>query len=62
MAKLRRGEWDAWISGVIIGTTEHEGSVFAMGMGVSDDAGFEVFVKRTCEPLLLAHHPLVVHF
>ncbi|KAK4693759.1 hypothetical protein P7C70_g8870, partial [Phenoliferia sp. Uapishka_3] len=34
MTKLRRGEWDPWIEGVIIGTNEHEGSVFAMGMGV----------------------------
>lgn len=36
MTKLGRGEWDEWIESVIIGTNEHEGSMFAaMGMQAS---------------------------
>ncbi|KAL8278728.1 hypothetical protein RQP46_008797 [Phenoliferia psychrophenolica] len=60
MDKLGRGEWDEWIEAVIIGTTEHEGSIFAMGMGVSSDDGFKVFVQRTFPPAL--HDGIIAHY
>lgn len=34
LSRLRRGEWDEWVEGVVLGTTEDEGSVFAWGLKV----------------------------
>ncbi|SCZ91978.1 BZ3500_MvSof-1268-A1-R1_Chr5-3g08259 [Microbotryum saponariae] len=34
--RLERGEWDEWVEAVIIGTNEHEGSMFAYTLKVAD--------------------------
>lgn len=38
--RLEAGEWDPWIESVVLGTTEDEGSLFVVGLGLTTlDAG-----------------------
>ena len=46
MKRFKEGEWDPWIKEVVMGTTEDEGSTFAMGMGITTRAGWNAFLER----------------
>ncbi|GAA5991793.1 hypothetical protein JCM10908_001144 [Rhodotorula pacifica] len=46
MRRFERGERDPWIKEVVIGTTEDEGSTFAMGMGILTRPAWEAFLQR----------------
>lgn len=59
--KVERGEWDSWIEGVLVGSNEDEGTMFAVGMQVSRflffRKNFLVWVRKGTDscfmPLLL---------
>ncbi|GAA5904828.1 hypothetical protein JCM6882_003216 [Rhodosporidiobolus microsporus] len=46
MERLRRGEWDPWVEGVVIGTTEDEGSAFAWGMKLNHPEAFDAYLTQ----------------
>ncbi|POY72113.1 hypothetical protein BMF94_4845 [Rhodotorula taiwanensis] len=50
MTRFKRGERDPWVRQVVIGTTEDEGSTFAMGMGIVSRPAWSAFLARFDEP------------
>lgn len=54
LARLRRGEWDPWVRAVVVGTNEHEGSMFSMGMGVSRSYFSSSFLGGRRELMMLS--------
>ncbi|KDE03600.1 hypothetical protein MVLG_05935 [Microbotryum lychnidis-dioicae p1A1 Lamole] len=44
--RLERGEWDEWVEAVIIGTNEHEGSMFAYTLKAASEAGYSALVSK----------------
>ncbi|SCV72812.1 BQ2448_4349 [Microbotryum intermedium] len=44
--RLQRGEWDEWIEAVIIGTNEHEGSIFALATKAASQPGYSALVSK----------------
>lgn len=46
ISRLAQGDIDPWIESIVIGTTEHEGSVFALGAGLTDPHKFERWIER----------------
>ncbi|GAA6013666.1 hypothetical protein JCM10207_004809 [Rhodosporidiobolus poonsookiae] len=56
MARLRKGEWDEWIEGVVIGVVEDEGSAFAWGMKLTHPAAYAGYVSQFPSSLQPAIH------
>lgn len=46
MRRFERGERDPWVRQVVLGTTEDEGSTFALGMGIVTAPAWRTFLDR----------------
>ncbi|GAA5882117.1 hypothetical protein JCM3774_005446 [Rhodotorula dairenensis] len=46
MRRFARGQKDPWIREVVLGTTEDEGSTFALGMGIVTAPAWQTFLER----------------
>ncbi|GAA6009118.1 uncharacterized protein JCM10292_005326 [Rhodotorula paludigena] len=46
MARLKRGEWDEWIEGVVLGTTADEGTIFAQAMNLLTPEAFTAYTSQ----------------